>query len=154
MRPLAIYLNDHLAASTGGARLARRARDAQADERGRTLTRIADEIEADKGELERTMDLLGVRRDPLKQAAAVAAEQLGRLKPNGRLLRRSPLSSLVELEGLAIAVQGKRCLWRALQQLDDPRLAAVDLPRLVARAEDQHDRIEHERQRLAGAVLR
>lgn len=155
--PLAIYLNDHLAASVGGIGLARRARDAHAehDDPGTAelLAEVTAEIEADGEQLERIMRLVGARQDRVKQLVAAAAERAGRLKANGRLIRRSRLASLIELEGLTIAVQGKRCGWRALQQLDDPRLVAIDLEQLVARAEDQYRRLEERRLAVAARVL-
>ena len=43
------------------------------------------------------------------------AELVGRLKLNGRLFERSPLSSVVELETLVVGVRGKEALWTALQ---------------------------------------
>lgn len=154
---LAVYLNDHLAASAGGVGLARRARDAHADHddpgTAELLAEVTTEIELDKEELERIIGRVGARRDPVKQLVAVAAERVARLKANGRLARRSSLSSLIELEGLTIAVQGKRCGWRALQQVDDPRLAEVDLERLVVRAEDQYRRLEERRLAVAARVL-
>jgi hypothetical protein len=70
------------------------------------------------------------------------AEKAGRLKLNGSLLSRSPLSDLVELEGLALGVQGKLAGWRLLKALDDPRLDGTELDRLIARAEDQAERLE------------
>ncbi len=155
---LAVYLNDHLAASAGGVGLARRARDAHRDDDHdrATFALLADvtsEIEADKEQLERIIGMVGARRDHIKQLMAVGAERVARLKANGRLARRSPLSSLIELEGLAIAVQGKRCGWRALQQLEDPRLSGIDLGWLVARAEEQYQRLEERRLAVAAQVL-
>lgn len=154
---LAIYLNDHLAASAGGVGLARRARDAHAEHHDRAtaelLADVTSEIEADKEQLERILGMVGARRDHIKQLVAAGAERVARLKTNGRLVRRSPLSSLIELEGLTIAVQGKRCGWRALQQLDDPRLAGVDLGRLVTRAEEQYQQLEERRLAVAAQVL-
>ena len=61
------------------------------------------------------MDRLGVRKDPLKPAAAWMAEKLGRLKLNGQLSGYSPLSRVVELEGLHIGITGKLELWKALE---------------------------------------
>lgn len=153
---LAIYLNDHLAASAGGVGLARRARDAHTgrdNPTGQLLRSVTADIEADREQLVRIMDLVGARPDPVKQLAAVVTERVGRLKANGRLVRRSPLSDLVELEGLTIAVQGKACGWRALRALDDPRLAEVDLDRLIARAEEQYRRLEDRRLAVAAEVL-
>jgi hypothetical protein len=58
-----------------------------------------------------------VRRNPVKVALAVGAERLGRLKPNGRLVRYSPLSRFVELDILAMGIEGKK---GALDQLAGP----------------------------------
>ena len=41
-------------------------------------------------------------------------ERVARLKPNGRLLRRSPLSDLIEVEGMLDAVRAKAAGWQAL----------------------------------------
>jgi len=46
-------------------------------------------------------------------------EKAARCKPNGRLFRRSPLSNLIELEGLLLGVQGKAADFRALRRLAD-----------------------------------
>lgn len=155
--PLSIYLNDHLAAAAGGVALARRARDAHEgldEPTAAVLRAVTIEIEADRHQLQRITQRVGVHRDPLKQAAAMVAERIGRLKANGRIVRRSPLSSLIELEGLSIAVQGKRCGWKALLALDDDRLDATELERLVERAESQHERLERQRLHVAARVLR
>ena len=85
------------------------------------------------------MDDLGFRQDPAKQVVGWLGEKAGRLKPNGQLRGYSPLSRLVELEGLALGVTGKLALWKALRLLEDdePRLRAHALDRLVERAESQ-----------------
>lgn len=156
-RLLAIYLNDHLAAATGGVALVRRARDAQEGrnpELHRFLVALAGEIDEDRRLLLQAVDLVGARRDPFKRGTAAVVERLGRLKTNGRLVRRSALSDVVELEGLTIAVQGKRAGWVLLQDLQDPRLSRIDFAGLVRRAEAQFERIEARRRPLATQVLR
>ncbi|WP_332307125.1 hypothetical protein [Saccharomonospora marina] len=65
------------------------------------------------------------------------------MKLNGRLLRRSPATPVIELDALAMAVAGKAAGWRALLPVSD-RDGAVDehrLRELLARAEDQAGRI-------------
>lgn len=154
--PLDLYLIDHLTAATGGLRLAERARNAHRDrdeQLHRLLTELTEEIREDRAELRRMIDRVGATPDPLKLATAVAGELVGRLKLNGRLLRRSPLSSLVELEGLAIALRGKRCGWTALEAAGDDRLSTFDLPALIRRADDQYERVEAARLRVAADVL-
>ena len=67
----------------------------------------------------------------MKPAVAWIAEKAGRLKLNGQIRGYSPLSRLVELEGLEVGVTGKRSLWQALSRafLDDARLAGFDWTR-------------------------
>ena len=67
---------------------------------------------------------------------------MGRLKPNGQLTGYSPLSRVVELEGLALGMTGKLALWKALRELvdEEPRLDAAELERLRERAERQQRR--------------
>ena len=112
---LAIYLNDHLAGSTVGRDLSRRSADSN---RGTSyepfLSQLAGEIDEDRRSLLAIMDALGVRVDRFKAAAAWGAEKLGRLKLNGQLRGYSPLSRVVELEGLVLGVYGKRALWITL----------------------------------------
>jgi len=151
-RLLAIYLNDHLAGSTGGLELARRALGAN---RGTDfeppLEQLATEIAEDRTALVDVMSRLGVGRDPLKVWAGWAAEKAARLKLNGRITGYSPLSRVLELEGLALGVEGKGALWRALSRIcgDDARLAGVDFDELLRRAERQRGVIERERLRAA-----
>jgi hypothetical protein len=152
--PLAIYLNDHLAGSTAGVELARRAASNNAsNEYGRVLSDIAREIEEDRAMLEALMDRLGVGRDRVKSAAAWMAEKAGRLKPNGHLLSYSPLSRLEELEILLLGVSGKLAMWRALDHALHERLGGIELPELEARAESQRSRLEALRLQAAREAL-
>lgn len=149
---LAIYLNDHLAGATVGRELARRA---AANNRGNAfggvLDALAGEIDEDRDTLVALMRTLDVRPDQVKVALGWVTEKVGRLKLNGQLTSYSPLSRVVELEGLAMGVRGKHALWTALQEIapGEPRLAAVDLPALVARAERQQHLLEEQRRRAA-----
>ena len=149
-----IYLNDHLAGSTTGLALARRALSSN---RGTPfepfLETLAEQIAEDRTTLQQVMRALDVGEDHVKKLAALAAERVGRLKLNGSLLSYSPLSRLVELEGLALGVTGKLAMWRVLQELDDPRLAQFDLPGLAERAEAQRDGIELQRLEAARLAL-
>ena len=87
--------------------------------------------------------------------AAWTAEKAGRLKLNGQLLGYSPLSRLVELEGLSLGVTGKLCLWLGLRAAyqDDPRLTGFDLEGLAKRARDQRQRLERVRRKAAVEAL-
>jgi hypothetical protein len=144
---LATYLNDHVLGATLGTELVRRAaRENQGSELGDFLTGLAQEIDDDRDTLLGVMRELGVKTDRLKVAAGWTGEKLGRLKPNAQLRGYSPLSPLVELEGLLIGIQGKLAMWRLLAEvaqdvgLDRPRLEA-----LATRAERQQADVERHR---------
>jgi hypothetical protein len=145
-RLLGTYLNDHMAGSTLGVELARRARDQnEGTPVGRFLTEIVEQIEEDRDTLEQVMDRVGVGQDKKKQAFVWVGEKLGRLKPNNRLFGYSPLSRVIELEGLSLGIEGKRCLWQALQVTNEPRLAEFDFEALIERAARQRSGVEEHR---------
>jgi hypothetical protein len=150
---LRIYLQDHLAAATGGRELVRRARGSNKDTHpyGRALAKLADEIEADRRALEGIIHDLGFGADRPKVVAGWMAEKAGRLKLNGQLTGYSPLSRLVELEGLSAGVTGKLSLWRILAQLagEEPALDRDRLTRLTERAERQLETLDELRAHAA-----
>jgi hypothetical protein len=153
---LGIYLNDHLAGSTMGLELAKRARgENRHSEYGEFLDTLAEEIDADRETLKGIMDDLGIRKDPAKVAAGWIGEKAGRLKLNGQLTGYSPLSRLVEIEALALGVTGKLALWKALRLLADgqPALDAAELERLIERAERQQRDLEEHRLAAARTAL-
>ena len=149
-RLLAIYLNDHFAGAALGLELTKRAlRSNRGTSFGVFLEGFLAEVEEDRRSLERVMDALGVKKSPLKRPLAIAAERLGRLKLNGQVTGYSPLSRVLELEGLTMGVKAKLSLWQNLRDATDARVHGVDLDGLIARAERQLDGLEE--QRLAAA---
>jgi hypothetical protein len=144
---LPIYLNDHLAGSTLGRDLSRRAAaNNQGTSYGPFLDELAQEIDEDRDTLIRLMKGRGVTINHFKAAAAWTGEKLGRLKLNGRLRGYSPLSRVVEIELLALGVHGKLALWRALERLGSPDpVPGVDLTELIRRAEKQREGLEEHR---------
>jgi hypothetical protein len=138
-----IYLNDHFAGSVAGHELARRAAGSnEGTDLGTFLERLATEIGEDREALADVMERLGVHADPVKRTLAWGAEKVGRLKPNGRLLGYSPLSRLVELEGLRVGISGKLSLWEALDATPTPELAELDFAELAGRARRQLAELE------------
>ena len=151
---LAIYLNDLLAGATVGVELARRAAGAnQGTPLGETLEQLAAEIAEDRESLQRAMSDLDVGQDRIKVAGGWAAEKFGRLKLNGQLKGYSPLSRLVELEGLHLGISGKLELWRMLKQTAEGRLRSVDLDELIKRAESQRRRLAPYRKAAAEQAI-
>lgn len=117
---LRIYLTDHFAAAAGGVALARRvARSHRDTADAERLKRLAGDIAADRGALLSILRSLGMPARRYKSMAVWAAEKGGRLKLNGRLISRSPLSDLVEFEALRLAVEGKAAGWRTLLTITD-----------------------------------
>ncbi len=163
---LRIYLNDHLAGSIVGLELARRARVENAGNPvGIYLDTLERELREDRATVENIMAVLGLPRDPLKEGLAWVGEKLGRLKLNGRLTRYSPLSRLMELEGLCLGTEGRLSLWRTLRRLarKDERLGRFDFTALITRTEQQRRSLERLRQQASdeafsetgdGSVLR
>ncbi len=153
---LGVYLNDHLAGATGGVQLARRLAAAhRGSPMGGTLARHASEIAEDRGALLDMMAKLGVPTRHYKIWGAWVAERLARLKLNGHLRGRSPLSSLIELETLRLGVEGKAAGWRTLRDLGerDGRFDVQRLDLLLDRAHEQIETLEDLRVQTAGGVF-
>jgi hypothetical protein len=153
---LAVYLNDHLAGSTVGHELAKRAASSnEGTDYGAFLSELEHEIAEDRAALVRLMERLDIKQDRLKTTGAYIAEKFGRLKPNAHLTSYSPLSRVVELEFLMLGVTGKLSLWRVLLAVAhaDDRLDAQELGVLAERAESQRTQIEQHRLRAAEDAL-
>jgi hypothetical protein len=153
---LAIYLNDHRAGSVAGVELAKRTLDNnKGTEYEAFLARLVEDIRADQAALDRIVEASGIPRSPVKPGLAWATEKIGRLKLNGALTGYSPLSRLIELEGLRLGVEGKLCLWRSLRHARPPGAAVTEeeLDELIARAEAQIEAIEEHRIKAAEMAL-
>jgi hypothetical protein len=153
---LGIYLNDHLAGATAGSELARRmARSHQEREEAAILKRLAAEIARDRTALLDIMTALGIPVRAYKVGVAWIGEKAGRLKLNGRILSRSPVSDLEELELLRLGVEGKAAGWRTLRTLagTDVRLDAERLDELISRASSQADQLEELRLHTVNRII-
>ncbi len=154
---LTIYLNDHLAGATGGVELARRmAVWCPVPGQQATLERLADDIAQDRRALVDLMAVLGLPVRRYKLGVAWAAEKAARLKLNGSLLSRSPLSNLEELEMLRLGVEGKAAGWRTLRELaaTDRRLNPDTFDELMARAKEQASALEELRVQAAARLIK
>lgn len=155
MDVLGTYLRNHWAAAAGGADLADRvAGSHRGDEVGGVLASVADDVREDRARLRALLDELEVSPGLVGPLVARVAERAGRLKPNGRVVRRSPVSDLLEVEALRSAVLAKRAGWEALQALDagkPPRQRELRL--LQERADSQVERLTQAHQVLSARVL-
>ncbi|MFG2768078.1 transaldolase [Streptomyces rubiginosohelvolus] len=153
---LAVYLNHHYTGATGGLELFRRAAQARVDDAdGAVLADLARQIEEDREALAGLMTDQGVQVSRSKAAMGWLAEKAGRLKPNGHLFSRSPLSDLLEAESMLLGVLGKTACWRTLRILadSDARLPADRLDVLLERAEQQSAVLEDLRAAAAVRAL-
>ena len=98
------------------------------------------------------MRQLSIAPSAIKVGIVRVAERLGRLKLNGRLFERSPLSSVIELETLVVGVRGKEALWTALQRAN-VSLMDVDLEALAESARAQGAELEALRLGAAAAAF-
>lgn len=151
-RWLAIYLQDHYAGAVAGTALFHRVAGSHSDPvvRG-VVADLAAEIDSDRRELGKIMNVLAIPHNKTKEYLAWGGEKLGRLMTNGTVLRRSPLTDVVELEALSLAVEGKALGWKALLTLaeSEPGLDTDQIQVLLDRAFLQRSRLEELRLALA-----
>jgi len=148
---LETYLQDHRAGAAMGSDLAHRLAEENADTAyADFLLGLAREIDDDVEVLDQVMDRFGVSQPALKIAGGKIAERLGRLKPNEQLTGYSPLSRVLEIEGLRGGVEAKHGLWDSLAELaeHDDRLDPAQMAELQAKADTQLDGLR-EQSRLA-----
>jgi hypothetical protein len=155
-RLLGIYLRDHLGGASAGVSLVRRLRDAESDTSSTAvLAGIEAEILEDRESLKTLMARLGVSESQLKKMLGRVATAAGQLKSNGRFLRPSPSSRVVELEALSAGIATRRNLWLSLLAIADsyPVLDRNALAILVERATSELDRLRPLHDRAASAAF-
>jgi hypothetical protein len=150
------YLQDHLAGSVAALQLMETLAD---HERGRPLEQklrgLHYEVTEEQERLKAILARLEGEEGSLKRAAAWLTEKLHR----GRLAfveRADPgLARLEGLESLALGLQGKLALYRALEDIapDEPRLRGYPFAALQARTLIQHAMVEQERMAAARAAF-
>jgi hypothetical protein len=153
---LAVYVNDHLASAAGGIELVTRMIGAHRGSRFEPqLRQLLDELRQEKSDLTAVARALDLPVRQYKQVAVWVAEKASRLKLNGHLVSRSPLSSLVEFEFLASAVRGKRSGFETLRiaATVDERIDPVLLDALIAQANRQYLWLTGARREVAAEVF-
>ena len=143
-----VYLNDHLAGAMLGSDLAEQIETrAAGTPLGEVMGSLSAQIEEDRQTLIGLMQRIDSSRNPLKQAGAWVTEKASRVKFAGLTSGEPELGLFMALESLALGVQGKLSLWKALEQVADhhPAIASVNLSDLTQRAQHQYDTLERER---------
>ncbi|MCK0116463.1 NAD-dependent epimerase/dehydratase family protein [Isoptericola sp. S6320L] len=129
-----LYLSEHLTGSTAGLDRIERMADSYRDTPFHAdLAELTEQIRSERRLYRTLLATLGIRRRRYRQVLAAAAERVGRLKLNGRVLERSPLTVLLEVELMRSALLGKLGGWRTLQEYADD--VGLDPDRFGALAE-------------------
>jgi hypothetical protein len=151
---LTTYLEDHLAGALQAIELLKALRDHHAGEPvSRFAAKLLVEIESDRDVLAGLIEQTGASPGGLKEWAAWLAEKVSRLK-----LKHGSgegLGTFEALEFLVLGIHGKWALWRALAVVAvcDSRLDGTNFGELVARAENQHGRVDEQRLACARSAL-
>lgn len=142
---LVIYLNDHRAGMVAERAVAERSAGSNRERPlGSLLAEHAAAVRAEQDAVDALLERLGGRIDPVKSAGAWMAEKLGRLKPNDRVLEYSPLSRVLELEGLVGAARLRAELWANLGHIaaDVPAVGGAGYDQRRTSAEQQIERLQ------------
>ncbi len=157
MEDLSSYLNDHLAGSVGALELLDRLIDIyQTKPLERFFRDLRNEIDADQEILKELIAKLGEKESAVRKAGAWIVEKLSRAKIQLSETREGEMGLFLALEGLALGINGKQSLWRALATASEtaPPLRGPDYATLEKRAVEQHDRVEATRLEIALKVFR
>jgi hypothetical protein len=152
--PLVAYLHDHLAGSSFAVELLEKlASEFSGTPSGDVARDLLEQVKLDRKTLEQLIEKVGKANPDLYDALGWIAERVSRIKlkhddPSG-------IGALEAFETVSLGILGKRALWEALQTLQhsDRRIAGVDYPVLIGRAEQQFQRANQYRLELIHAAL-
>ena len=140
------YLRDHLSGSDTATRVVQRLASSPESGNAILFRRLANEFEDERTVVRTLLTQLGASARSVKRAVGLASGAVLGVTAGGE---PGDLSLFRTLESLAIGVQGKRCLWRTLQNL--PALATdrgMNFGELEAMAVRQWEAIERHRRAL------
>ncbi len=150
---LIAYLRDHLGGSDVAIRVVHRLCSTYAGtEDGRLFGRLSKELEEDRSVVKALLQRLGASERSMKRVAGHASGAVLSVAAGGE---PGDLSLLRTLEALSIGVQGKRCLWTALQNLRPApsTVHGMDFVELEAKAVRQWEAIEERRRGLVARTF-
>ena len=150
---LAAYLREHLIGSDAAIEVVERLRLTHAgSQEGRLFASLFDEFREEREVVRLLLEQIGASPQSLKRLAGPTIGSALMLAAGGE---RGALSLFRTLESLAIGVQRKRCMWRALASLlgDQPIPSARSLGGLEAMAVRPWDAIEERRRALVSETF-
>jgi hypothetical protein len=150
---LAAYLREHLTGSDAAIQVVERLRLTHAgSQEGRLFASLFDEFREEREVVRLLLEQIGAAAHSVKRLAGQASGPVLIAASRGE---RGDLSLFRTLESLAIGVQGKRVMWRALHALlgEEPIPSVRSLAGLEAMAVRQWDAIEERRLALVAATF-
>jgi hypothetical protein len=150
---LATYLREHLSGSDAAIRLVERLRRTHAGTaEGRLFGALFVDLQHERDVVQAMLEELGASTLSVKRIVTGAA---GVLMAPAASSERGDLAFLRTLEGLAIGVQGKRLLWRAMQEVEPPftQVSRGRLRELETLAVRQWEAIDERRRALARSTF-
>lgn len=150
---LVSYLRDHLTGSDTAFHVVEGIRRSHAGRpEGEFCAWFYEDLREEREVVRDLLTQLGASPLSMKRIGGQAAGAVARAVSGGR---REDLSLFRTFEGFAVGVQGKRCMWRALQAVRPltPLTARRSFEELEAMAVRQWEAIERIRQRLAIAAF-
>jgi len=149
---LVTYVQDHLAGARFAVTLLQDLSKQNVDsDVAHFAVDLRSEIEADRQVLEQFLTRLGPSTHSWKEIASWVAQKASQLKLN----LHTALGIFEAIEFLALGVQGKLALWKALEvaRNEDVRISELDFNALIARAQTQYQELESWRLKLALKAL-
>lgn len=149
---LVAYLRDHLSGSDTALQVVRRLASTHGSGRdGSVFWQLVDEFQDERATVRALLDRLGASASSPKRAASYLSGAVLSSVAGGT---GGDLSLLRSLEGLAVGIQGKRCLWRSLQTLGErAALEHVNYAELESRAVRQWEFVDERRRAAAAAAF-
>jgi hypothetical protein len=146
-----LYLRDHLSGADAALRIVRRLAAPDGDTPDRHLFRhLLRELEADHATVRSLLAQMGASSRSAKRAAGTASGLVLSLTAGGA---PGDLSLVRTLEGLSIGIQGKRCMWRTLQDLSTAMADRQTFAELESRAVRQWESVEERRRALTATTF-
>jgi hypothetical protein len=152
-RALITYLREHLSGADFAIIVVDRLRYTHAGTReGGLFARLSAEFKGDRDVVRALLGQLGASDRSVKRLASHASAAVISLTAGGE---PGDLSLLRTLEALSIGVQGKRCMWRALQAVETHVRPPTDksFSELESKAVEQWDAIEERRSAVAAKTF-
>jgi hypothetical protein len=150
---LIAYLRDHLSGSDMALRVVHRLGSThQGTEEGTLFRQLSKEFDEERSVVRTLLTQLGASGRSIKRATGFVSGTVLSVTAGGE---PGDLSLLRTLEALAIGIQGKRCLWRALQNVRTvpSTVDVMNFEELEAKAVRQWEAVEERRRALVARTF-